>query len=245
LESKLVEIEFTNIRDFTADKHCSVDDRPYGGGPGMVFKPEPVLAAVEHVLERAKAAPALTRKIILSPQGRRLGQKDLRDLAASRWIILLCGRYEGFDERILQRLCSDSQAGFEELSVGDYVLSGGEIPAMVVLDGVIRLVPGALGDPRSNLSESFESGLLDYPQYTRPPEYQGMHVPEVLLSGNHKLIEEWRKRQAIEKTRERRRDLLLPEDLHRGDAESSSLKSCRENWSSAGRAEPARPAGKD
>jgi len=202
VELGLVSIEFTNIRDFATDKHRSVDDRPYGGGPGMVFKPEPVIAAVESVLAKARAPVESTRKIVLTPQGRRLVQKDLRDLSQAEWIILLCGHYEGFDERILEGI------KFEEISIGDYVLSGGEVPAMAILDGVVRLLPGALGDPLSSRTESFEEGLLDYPQYTRPPDYRGMQVPEVLISGNHQLIEKWRREQALRRTRERRMDLL-------------------------------------
>ena len=202
VELGLVRTEFTNIRDFATDKHRSVDDRPYGGGPGMVFKPEPVFAAVESVLAKARAPEESTRKIVLTPQGRRLVQKDLRELSQAEWIILLCGHYEGFDERILEGI------KFEEISIGDYVLSGGEVPAMAILDGVVRLLPGALGDPLSSRAESFEEGLLDYPQYTRPPDYRGMQVPEVLISGNHQLIEKWRREQALRRTRERRMDLL-------------------------------------
>jgi tRNA (guanine37-N1)-methyltransferase len=206
VQSGLVRVELTNIRDFTSDRHHKVDDRPYGGGPGMVFKPEPVFLAVEKVLASARAAPERTRKIILSPQGRRLEQRDLRELARAEWIVLLCGHYEGFDERILQGLTSG--CGFEEVSIGDYVLSGGELPAMVILDGVVRLLPGALGDPLSAETESFESGLLDYPQYTRPPEFRGMRVPEVLLSGNHQEIARWRREQSIQRTEEKRSDLM-------------------------------------
>lgn len=201
----LFDLELTDIRDFATDRHRSVDDRPYGGGPGMVFKPEPVFAAVEAVLERAKAAPAATRKIILSPDGRRLEQRTLRELARAEWIVLLSGHYEGFDERIVDGL------GFESLSIGDYVLSGG-LPALVVLDGVVRLLPGALGHPESAELESFESRGLDYPQYTRPAEFRGMRVPEVLLSGNHEEIARWRAKQALEKTAERRGDLLESRD---------------------------------
>lgn len=202
LQSGLVHLSFTDIRDFTTDRHRTVDDRPYGGGPGMVFKPEPVFAAVEHTLAEARAPAESTRRIVLTPQGRRLDQQALRELAQAEWLVLLCGHYEGFDERILEGL------SFEEVSVGDYVLSGGEIPAMVVLDGVVRLLPGALGHPDSSRQESFEAGLLDYPQYTRPPVFRGMKVPEVLISGNHQLIEEWRKDQARKRTLERRQDLL-------------------------------------
>jgi tRNA (guanine37-N1)-methyltransferase len=206
LAAGLVRVELTNIRDFTEDRHRSVDDRPYGGGPGMVFKPEPVIAAVEHVLRRERAAPRATRKLILTPQGRTLDQAGLRGLSQASWIVLLCGHYEGFDERIVERLTRDQ--GFEELSIGDYVLSGGEIPAMAILDGVARLLPGALGHPESAALESFETGRLDYPQYTRPPQFRGMPVPEVLLSGNHQEIDKWRRERSLERTRERRADLL-------------------------------------
>ncbi|MBI4601736.1 MAG: tRNA (guanosine(37)-N1)-methyltransferase TrmD [Planctomycetes bacterium] len=209
LAAGIVRVALTDIRDFAHDRHRSVDDRPYGGGPGMVFKPEPVFAAVESVLARARASEEATRKVILTPQGRRLEQRDLRQLSGASWVVLLCGHYEGFDERILEGLKGGH--GFEEVSIGDYVLSGGEIPAMVILDGVARLLPGALGHPESAALESFESGRLDYPQYTRPPEFRGMRVPEVLLSGNHQEIERWRRDRAVERTRERRGDLVGPQ----------------------------------
>ena len=208
VKSGLVEIQRVDLRDFTEDRHRSVDDRPYGGGPGMVFKPEPVFDAVESVLgEVGSAADAGVRKIILTPQGRRLDQSLLRELSAESRIVLLCGHYEGFDERIIEGL------GFEEVSIGDYVLSGGELPAMVLIDGVVRLLPGALGHPESSEEESFENGILEYPQYTRPPEYRGMKVPDVLLSGNHAEIEQWRRQQALERTRDRRGDLLENREL--------------------------------
>ncbi len=208
VKSGLVEIQRVDLRDFTEDRHRSVDDRPYGGGPGMVFKPEPVFDAVESVLgEVGSAADAGVRKIILTPQGRRLDQPLLRELSGESRIVLLCGHYEGFDERIIEGL------GFEEVSIGDYVLSGGELPAMVLIDGVVRLLPGALGHPESAEEESFENGILEYPQYTRPSEYRGMKVPEVLLSGNHAEIEQWRRQQALERTRDRRGDLLENREL--------------------------------
>ena len=208
VKSGLVEIQRVDLRDFTEDRHRSVDDRPYGGGPGMVFKPEPVFDAVESVLgEVGSAADAGVRKIILTPQGRRLDQSLLRELSGESRIVLLCGHYEGFDERIIEGL------GFEEVSIGDYVLSGGELPAMVLIDGVVRLLPGALGHPESSEEESFENGILEYPQYTRPSEYRGMKVPEVLLSGNHAEIEQWRRQQALERTRDRRGDLLENREL--------------------------------
>ena len=208
VKSGLVEIQRVDLRDFTEDRHRSVDDRPYGGGPGMVFKPEPVFDAVESVLgEVGSAADAGVRKIILTPQGRRLDQPLLRELSGESRIVLLCGHYEGFDERIIEGL------GFEEVSIGDYVLSGGELPAMVLIDGVVRLLPGALGHPESSEEESFENGILEYPQYTRPSEYRGMKVPEVLLSGNPAEIEQWRRQQALERTRDRRGDLLENREL--------------------------------
>jgi tRNA (guanine37-N1)-methyltransferase len=205
VDSGRMDVTFTDIRDFTTDRHRSVDDRPYGGGPGMVFKPEPVLSAVESVLVHRKAEPEKSRKFVLSPQGRRLTQERLRELSGASWIVLLCGRYEGFDERIVEAL---SPEGFEEISIGDYVLTGGEIPAMVILEGVARLLPGVLGHPDSAVEESFEDGRLDHPHYTRPAEYRGMQVPEVLLSGDHRRIEAWRREQSIKKTRERRKDLM-------------------------------------
>ena len=212
----LARVETIDLRQFAHDRHRSVDDRPYGGGPGMVFKPEPVFEAVESVLSEARAAPARTRGVILSPQGRRLEQRDLREITANvDWLILLCGHYEGFDERIREGLAVRGPDGgqekaprFEEISIGDYVLSGGEIPALALLDGVVRLLPGALGHPESASYESFEEGLLDFPQYTRPPEFRGMRVPEVLLSGNHAAIAAWRRERALERTSERRGDLL-------------------------------------
>jgi tRNA (guanine37-N1)-methyltransferase len=208
VQSGRVDVTLTDIRDFTTDRHRSVDDRPYGGGPGMVFKPEPVLGAVESVLARGKTHGAdsqNSRKFVLTPQGQRLTQERLHELSNASWIVLLCGRYEGFDERIVEALSSQ---GFEEISIGDYVLTGGEIPAMVILEGVVRLLPGVLGHPDSSVEESFEGGLLDHPHYTRPADYRGMQVPEVLLSGNHQRIEAWRREQSIKKTRERRKDLM-------------------------------------
>ena len=208
VKSGLAEINCVDLRDFTEDRYRSIDDRPYGGGPGMVFKPEPVFDAVESVLSQVEpSADGRVRKIILTPQGRRLDQPLMRELSTETRIVLLCGHYEGFDERIIEGL------DFEEVSIGDYVLSGGELPAMVLVDGIVRLIPGALGHPESSSQESFENGVLDYPQYTRPPEYRGMKVPDVLLSGNHAEIEQWRRQQSLEKTRERRGDLLENKEL--------------------------------
>lgn len=195
--SGVLDVRLHDIRDFATDKHRQVDDESYGGGPGMVMKPEPVFAAVESLGEGAK------RVILLSPAGRRLDQALVRELAAEPWLVLVCGRYEGVDERVVEGLPA------EEVSIGDYVLSGGELPALVVLEAVTRLVPGVIGREESHERDSFgEEGLLDHPHYTRPQEFRGLRVPEVLLSGNHAEIERWRRRAAVDKTRRNRPDLL-------------------------------------
>ena len=198
-EKGVLKIVAHDLRDYTTDKHRKVDDAPFGGGPGMILKPEPVFRAVEAV---APTLPAATRKIILTPQGETFTQAKAREFAGVDALFLICGRYEGFDQRIIDGL------GFELLSIGDYVLSGGEIAAMAVADAVARLLPGVLGDVESNRQESFEEGLLDFPQYTRPAEFRGMKIPEVLLSGHHEEIRKWRREMAFEETRKRRRDLL-------------------------------------
>ena len=198
----VAEIRLHDIRDYSQDKHRKTDDAPYGGGPGMVMTCDPVFRAVEAVRAGERADSHL---VMLTPQGRTFTQKVARELAAKKGLILLCGRYEGFDERIRTGLRPD------EISVGDYVLSGGEIAAMAVVDAVVRLLPGALGCGESARNESFENGRLDYPHYTRPPEYRGMKAPEVLLSGNHAEIEKWRAEQARKLTRERRPDLSQDE----------------------------------
>jgi tRNA (guanine37-N1)-methyltransferase len=185
-----------NLRDYTHDRHKTVDDRPFGGGPGMLFKPEPVFEAVE------KLGGGKTRVILMSPAGRKFDQAVARELAAEDHLLLVCGSYEGFDERIRERLAHD------ELSIGDYVLTNGALPAMVVIDAVTRLLPGVLGDDESAQDESFSRGLLEYPHYTRPAEFRGMKVPEVLLSGNHAEIAKWRAEQSKRRTQERRPDLL-------------------------------------
>ncbi len=193
----LVTCHVHNLRDYTADKHRSTDDAPYGGGPGMVMKPEPIFAALEALgrrLERPK-------RLLLSPQGTPLTQQKVGRLAAEQTVVLVCGRYEGIDERV--RTVVD-----EEVSIGDYVLSGGEIAALAVIDAVARLVPGVVGRQESTQDESFSTGLLEYPQYTRPEEFRGLRVPEVLLSGHHADIARWRRRQALLRTRERRPELL-------------------------------------
>jgi tRNA (guanine37-N1)-methyltransferase len=204
----LVEIVAHDLRQWTTDKHHVVDDRPFGGGDGMVLKPEPIFAAVEALTGAARREdlPALTRVVLLSAQGKVFSQALAQDLSNSDLrTVLLCGRYEGVDERVSEALVTD------EISIGDYVLSGGEPAAMVMIDAVVRLIPGALGSETSALYESFSEGLLDYPQYTRPPEFRGMKVPEVLLSGNHAEIARWRKEAALEKTRRKRPDLLKSE----------------------------------
>ena len=196
IASGLVDVRVHDIRAYATDRHRKVDDEPYGGGPGMVMKPEPVFAAVEALGQGPK------RIVLLSPAGRRLDQALVRDLAREPWLVLICGRYEGVDERVVEGL------GAEEVSIGDYVLFGGELPALVVIEAVARLVPGVVGKEESLLRESFEKGLLDHPHYTRPAEFRGMRVPEVLLSGDHGAIERWRREAALEKTRRNRPDLL-------------------------------------
>jgi tRNA (guanine37-N1)-methyltransferase len=201
-EAGVVEIVLTNIRDFSKDKHKKVDDRPYGGGPGMVMMCQPVFDCFENV---AKQSPEKGRVILLTPQGKPFTQKLATELANEKRLILISGHYEGFDERIITGL------GAEQISIGDYVLSGGELAAMVIIDAVVRLLPGALGDDYSAQDETFSKaagGGLEYPQYTRPEEFRGMKVPEILLSGNHGQIEKWRRQQSLERTRQTRPDLL-------------------------------------
>ena len=201
----LVEIRAHDLRDWTQDKHHMVDDRPFGGGDGMVLKPEPIFAAVEALTGAISRDDysAHTRVVLLSPQGRVLTQSLAEDFAkTAEHVVLICGRYEGVDERVAETLVSD------EISIGDYVLSGGEPAAVVLLDVIVRLLPGALGSETSALNDSFSAGLLDCPQYTRPPEFRGMRVPDVLVSGNHAEIARWRRDAAIEKTRRNRPDLL-------------------------------------
>ena len=201
----LVEIESHDLRQWTTDRHHSVDDRPFGGGDGMILKPEPLFAAVETLTGESKREnyKAGTRVILLSAQGQVFSQTFAQELAEKALqVVLLCGRYEGVDERVSEALATD------EVSIGDYVLSGGEPAAMVMMDAVVRLLPGALGSETSALNESFSEGLLDHPQYTRPPDFRDMKVPEVLLSGNHAEIQRWRKEAALAKTRRNRPDLL-------------------------------------
>ncbi|PRB77495.1 tRNA (guanosine(37)-N1)-methyltransferase TrmD [Pseudomonas sp. MYb185] len=192
-------VEFSNPRDHAHDRHRTVDDRPFGGGPGMLMKVEPLLEAIEAIREKAPSTP---RVIYLSPQGQPLTQQRAVELAELDSVVLLCGRYEGIDERIIE-MCVD-----EEISIGDYVLSGGELGAMVLLDAVTRLIPGVLGHADSAVEDSFSEGWLDCPHYTRPEEFAGQRVPEVLLSGNHALIRRWRLKQSLGRTWQRRPELL-------------------------------------
>jgi len=195
-EARLLDLKIHNLRDWTHDRHKTVDDRPFGGGPGMLLKVEPLFEAIES-LQREK-----TRVILLSPSGRKFDQSIARELAQQDDLLLVCGSYEGFDERVREALADD------ELSIGDYVLTNGALPAMVVIDAIARLLPGVLGDDESSHDESFSHGLLEYPQYTRPAEFRGMKVPEMLLSGNHAEIEKWRREQAKLRTEKQRPDLL-------------------------------------
>ena len=201
IDNSLVTIEIHNIRDWARGKHQQVDDRPFGGGPGMVLRPEPVVECVEEVQQRGDQPGHV---VLLTPQGRRLDQQVVEELAGHKRLVLICGRYEGVDQRVIDLLRPD------ELSIGDFVLNGGEVAAMVVIDAVVRMVPGVLGDEQSNREDSFSGAerLLEFPQYTRPREYRGLTVPEVLVSGNHPEIARWREQQKRERTRQRRNDLM-------------------------------------
>lgn len=202
-EKGRVQFALHNIRDYAADKRRTVDDGPYGGGPGMVMRPEPVFAAVEDVISRC---PVRGRLILLTPQGVLFDQALAREFSREERLILICGRYEGFDERIRLGLKP------EEVSIGNFVLAGGEPAALVIIEAAVRLLPGVLGNRDSTGLESFQSGLLDYPQYTRPPEFRGMKVPDILLRGDHEAIARWRKEQSMLRTRSRRADLLTHRD---------------------------------
>ena len=198
----LLDLKVHDLRDWTHDRHRTVDDRPFGGGPGMLMKPEPIFEAVESLRREG------TKVVLLSPAGRKFEQRIARELAEQRDLLLVTGHYEGFDERVRQALADD------ELSIGDYVLTNGALPAMVVIDAVTRLLPGVLGDDESSHDESFSHGLLEYPQYTRPAEFRGMKTPDVLISGNHAQIEKWRREQAQLRTKQRRPDLLKPDNAN-------------------------------
>ncbi|WP_017753704.1 tRNA (guanosine(37)-N1)-methyltransferase TrmD [Calidifontibacillus oryziterrae] len=198
-ERNLVSYHVYNFREFSTDKHQKVDDYPYGGGAGMVLTPQPIFDAVHHLTKEAKIKP---RVILMCPQGERFTQAKAEELASEEHLIFICGHYEGYDERIRQFVVTD------EISIGDYVLTGGELASMVVIDSVVRLLPGVLGNKESAPCDSYSSGLLEYPHYTRPADYKGLKVPEQLLSGNHKAIEEWRAKEALRRTYERRPDML-------------------------------------
>lgn len=207
--ANIVEINVHDIREYATDKHKMVDDRPFGGGDGMVLKPEPIFAAIENLVGTCdrNAYGSGTHVVLLSPQGKPFKQPLAKSFADdAEHIVLICGRYEGVDERVNKALITD------EISIGDYVLSGGEAAAIVVVDSIVRLLPNALGSETSVENESFSTGMLDCPVYTRPAEFQGMHVPEVLLKGNHAEIENWRREKALEKTKLNRRDLLTGEN---------------------------------
>ena len=203
----LIDVCVHNIRDWATDRHHVTDDEPYGGGGGMVMKPEPVFAAVESVLGSVIGCPV----ILLTPQGRVFSQAVATELVQHPRLALICGRYEGVDERIREHLATD------EISIGDYVLTGGELPALILIDAISRLLPGVLGDPDGPFDDSHATGLLEYPHYTRPPEYRGWGVPDVLLSGDHAKIANWRREQSLRRTRGRRPDILKKADLSESD----------------------------
>ncbi|MCM3732191.1 tRNA (guanosine(37)-N1)-methyltransferase TrmD [Fictibacillus nanhaiensis] len=205
-EKSAVQFHVLDFREFATNKHRNVDDYPYGGGAGMVLTPQPLFDAVETLTKETSEEP---RIILLCPQGERFSQRKAEELAKEKHLIFLCGHYEGYDERIRKHLVTD------EISIGDYVLTGGELGAMVVIDAVTRLLPGVLGKEESHLQDSFSTGLLEHPQYTRPADFRGMKVPDVLMSGNHKNIEEWRKKESLKRTYERRPDLLEKIELSR------------------------------
>ncbi len=198
----IVKINIYNLRDFSKERHRKVDDRPYGGGPGMVMRPEPFFEAVKYIKGHGSWVIGHGRVILLSPQGKRLSQTLARRLSKYKHLILLCGHYEGIDERVRRFLVD------EEISIGDYILTGGELPAMVLIDAVVRLLRGALGDNTSIIEETFSKNLIEYPQYTRPSEFRGLKVPEVLLSGDHSRITEWRRKESLKRTARYRPDLL-------------------------------------
>jgi len=201
-EKEAVSLAVTDIREFSNNKHKQVDDYPYGGGAGMVLKPEPMFQAVEAITEGRNP-----RIILMCPQGERFTQKKAEELAKEEDLVFLCGHYEGYDERIRQFLVTD------EISIGDFVLTGGELPAMTVIDAVVRLLPGVLGQQDSHIHDSFSTGLLEHPHYTRPADFRGMKVPDVLLSGNHANIDKWREQESLKRTFERRPDLLEEMEL--------------------------------
>jgi tRNA (guanine37-N1)-methyltransferase len=217
-EKSAVQFQVLDFREFSTNKHRNVDDYPYGGGAGMVLTPQPLFDAVETLTKETSEKP---RIILLCPQGERFSQKKAEELSKEKHLIFLCGHYEGYDERIREHLVTD------EISIGDYVLTGGELGAMVVIDAVTRLLPGVLGKEESHIQDSFSTGLLEHPQYTRPADFRGMKVPDVLMSGNHKHIEEWRKKESLKRTYERRPDLL--EHIELTKEEENWLKEIKDN----------------
>lgn len=203
-EKEAVELRVVNFRDYTTSKHNSVDDYPYGGGAGMVLTPQPIFDAVEDLTKETERKP---RVVLMCPQGERFTQKKSEELAEEEHLIFVCGHYEGYDERIREHLVTD------EISIGDYVLTGGELASMVITDSVVRLLPGVLGNHASQVEDSFSTGLLEHPHYTRPADFRGMKVPDVLMSGNHKNIDEWRHKESLRRTYTRRPDLLEEREL--------------------------------
>ena len=202
-DNGIIDINLIDIRDYTNDKHNTADDTPYGGGAGMVMKIEPIYRAWQSVHQKRGDTPV----VLLSPQGRKLNQEIVKDLSRESGLILLCGHYEGVDERVREEIVTD------EISIGDYVLTGGELAAIVLVDAIARMLPGVLGDVQSKIEDSFYNGLLDYPNYTRPREFNGMEVPDVLLSGNHAAINQWRRKKALQRTLIKRPDLLKNKQL--------------------------------
>jgi tRNA (guanine37-N1)-methyltransferase len=209
-EKSVLAISITDIRDYAHDKHRTVDDYPFGGGSGMLMKPEPIFEAVEDIFQRS-GLTSQPKVIMMCPQGRMFNQRIAEELATETHLILICGHYEGIDERVRMHLVDD------EISIGDYILTGGELPAMVVVDAISRLVPGVLGDDESAKTESFAEPLLDYPQYTRPREYRGWTVPEVLLSGDHEKVRLWRRKEAIRRTMQKRIDMICLDTMNEED----------------------------
>jgi tRNA (guanine37-N1)-methyltransferase len=223
VQKGLIHINLVNIRSFSKDKHLKVDDYPYGGGAGMVMKPEPLFAAIESAQQNSKVLSNQRRTILMTPQGEVFTQDKAKFLSKFHHLIIVCGHYEGVDERVVQTLITD------EISIGDYVLTGGEIPAMAVTDAVSRLVPGVLGTKDSLYEESFSDGLLEYPQYTRPEEFRGMSVPDVLRSGNHEEIRKWRRMESLKRTALRRPEIL--NKIRLSDEDEALLKIIREGKS--------------
>ena len=210
-ESGKLQLRFIDLRDYTHDRHRTVDDRPFGGGPGMLMKPEPLFEAIENLRE----SNTNTRIILTSPAGRQFKQEIAKQMSNEEHLILVCGSFEGFDERVREHLAND------EISIGDYVLTNGALPSMVIIDAITRLLPGVLGDDESSQDESFSEGLLEYPQYTRPAEFKGMKVPEVLQSGDHAAIKKWRSEKARTRTEQRRPDLLKNKNLNENKSNES------------------------